>query len=81
MQIDTPSEFIKLCTRHSVSPELVIQQFIRDLCSLEGSSGSDERGLARLYYDRCGYSFESIIPEQLRDAANTLLDASGMSRP
>ena len=34
------------------SPREVLEGFIRDLCALHGSHGSDERDKAQAYYDR-----------------------------
>lgn len=80
MQIDPPVQFAALCQKHGVKPDAVIQQFMRDLCGLEGSSGSDERLLAQLYYDRCGYSFKSTVPERLDAVADTMAEWAGVSR-
>jgi len=48
-----PNEFIAMCEADGVSPIEVLNGFIRDLCGLAGSHGSDERDLAQRYYDRC----------------------------
>jgi len=64
--IELPREFIQLCERDQVEPELVLRGFIADLCGLinwakspraDGycSNGSDERDLAEAYYRRVGY--------------------------
>ncbi len=81
MQISAPEQFVALCQKHGVKAEIVIQQFMRDLCGLEGSSGSDERLLAQLYYDRCGYSFQSTVPERLDAVADTIAEWAGVTRP
>jgi hypothetical protein len=36
---------------------VVLEGFIRDLCALDGSHGSDERDKAQAYSDRCGYPY------------------------
>ena len=62
-----PKEFVELCAAHQVEPETVLKGFIADLCSLVSwaasprpdgysSNGSDERRLAREYYNRCGHA-------------------------
>ncbi|MCJ8237407.1 hypothetical protein [Peteryoungia algae] len=84
--IPVPEKFVKMCERHQVTPEHVLQQFIHDLCHLEGSSGSDERLYAQLYYERCGYAFsaqvdEDIVPKRLDEPANTLAAMAGLARP
>ncbi len=81
-----PEEFASMCKRHNVTPELVIRQFIRDLCHLEGTSGSDERLYAQLYYERCGYAFsagvdDDIVPARLNEPADTLAAMAGIPRP
>lgn len=86
IQTALPEKFVSMCERHAVKPEFVIQQFIRDLCSLQGSSGSDERLYAQLYYERCGYAFmagveDDIVPERLSQAADGLAALAGMQRP
>ena len=61
-----PDEFIALCRRDGVPPEQVLRGFIADLCQIMSwaadprtdgycSNGSDERSMAREYYDRVGY--------------------------
>ncbi|MCO5091965.1 hypothetical protein [Bosea sp. (in: a-proteobacteria)] len=57
VKIDLPSEFRFLCEDADVSPKDVLEGFIRDLCALPGSNGSDERDRAQAYFDRCGYAF------------------------
>lgn len=81
-----PDTFAAMCKRHKVTPEIVIRQFIRDLCHLEGTSGSDERLYAQLYYDRCGYAFmagvdEDIVPARLSEPASALAALAGIHRP
>ena len=81
-----PKEFLKMCQRHKVTPEHVLQQFIRDLCHLEGTSGSDERLYAQLYYERCGYAWsagvdDDIVPSRLSEPADTLAAMAGIARP
>jgi hypothetical protein len=66
--LDLPQEFLDLCAGDDVEPVQVLRGFIADLCEIHnyasdprpdgyGSNGSDERMLARQYYDRVGYSF------------------------
>jgi hypothetical protein len=61
-----PEEFLALCASDGVVPELVLRGFIAALCQLMswaadprtdgyGSNGSDERRMAREYYQRVGY--------------------------
>ncbi len=68
MIINLPAEFIELCAEDNVTPETVLRGFIADLCCIHNwashprkdgynSNGSDERGLAREYYERVGYPF------------------------
>lgn len=65
-----PDEFMALRASDGVAPELVLRGFIADLCHimswaadprLDGycSNGSDERRLAREYYDRVGYPWRN----------------------
>ena len=64
--IELPTELVELCKRDQVKPETVLRGFIADLCGIinwahspredrYGSNGSDEREMARAYYDRVGY--------------------------
>ncbi|MCK6432442.1 MAG: hypothetical protein HUU30_20135 [Burkholderiaceae bacterium] len=64
--IELPPEFIELCRQDNVAPELVLRGFIADLCEIVSwcdaprtdgyaSNGSDERRMAREYYERVGY--------------------------
>ena len=64
--LDLPPEFIALCKSDNVPPEVVLRGFIADLAEIMNwasapradgysSNGSDERGLAREYYERVGY--------------------------
>jgi hypothetical protein len=54
-----PPEFIELCTSDGTTPDEVLRGFVADLCSLDGTHGSDERDLAEQYYHRCGYPYRS----------------------
>jgi hypothetical protein len=66
MNIKLPLEFKNLYKQDGVSLREVLEGFIRDLCALDGSHGSDERDKAQAYYDRCGLS----VPErQLKASA------------
>lgn len=64
--IELPAEFVELCKHDKVKPETVLCGFIADLCAIVSwahapredrycSNGSDERDMARAYYDRVGY--------------------------
>ena len=66
LTIELPPEFIALCKRDNVAPEVVLRGFIADLCELTSwvinpradgysSNGSDERRMAMEYYERVGY--------------------------
>lgn len=59
---------LELCEVDGVLPETVLRGFIGDLCEIRNysnapredgyaSNGSDERRLAREYYDRVGYPY------------------------
>ena len=74
-----PDEFIDLCEFDLQAPEAVLRGFIADLSGIMNwqsnprtdgysSNGSDERNMARTYYDRVGYSYwaSSIREEQER---------------
>ena len=64
--IELPLEFVVLCRQDGIQPEDVLRGFIADLCRIinhahapraDGycSNGSDERRMAREYYERVGY--------------------------
>ena len=64
--LELPPEFIALCRQDQIAPELVLRGFIADLCEIinwadnpradgYSSNGSDERHMAREYYERVGY--------------------------
>ena len=66
--IELPPEFIELCQLDGVKPETVLRGFIADLCGIMNwaknpradgysSNGSDERTMARDYYERVGYPY------------------------
>ncbi|MCP3869805.1 MAG: hypothetical protein GY703_17270 [Gammaproteobacteria bacterium] len=66
--IDLPDEFIALCKEDEIEPETVLRSFIADLCEIiswqsdprtdgYNSNGSDERMMARKYYERVGYPY------------------------
>lgn len=57
MLIDLPHEMAELCEDAKVDPDQVIADFIRNLCAMPGSSGSDERMMARDYFQRMSYSY------------------------
>ncbi|TAM85357.1 MAG: hypothetical protein EPN41_12230 [Candidimonas sp.] len=61
-----PDEFIELCEEDGVAPETVLRGFVADLAGIiswaaaprtdgYNSNGSDERSMARDYYERVGY--------------------------
>jgi hypothetical protein len=66
LTLKLPDEFLALCATDGVTPEMVLTGFIADLCEIVdwaseprtdgyGSNGSDERAMARAYYERVGY--------------------------
>jgi len=66
--IELPQEFIELCEEDGAAPETVVRGFIADLCEIMNwannprkdgysSNGSDERRIAREYYERVGYPY------------------------
>ncbi len=66
--IDLPDEFIDACKADNVDPEVVLRGFIADLSQIinwvsdprddgYSSNGSDERTMARAYYERVGYPY------------------------
>lgn len=77
-----PDEFVSLCRQDGVKPEVVLRGFIADLCEIiswqssprkdgYSSNGSDERRMARAYYERCGWPYlfrEPDFPDR-RDSA------------
>ncbi len=74
LTLKLPAEFIELCRRDQVEPEAVLRGFIADLCGIMNwqsdprtdgycSNGSDERSMARDYYERVGYPWWNKPPE------------------
>jgi hypothetical protein len=68
VKLKLPKEFLDLCKEHKIDPEFVLRGFIADLCDITSfnnnprmdgynSNGSDERHLAKEYYNRVGYPF------------------------
>jgi len=66
--LELPEEFIALCKADGTDPQTVLRGFIADLCGIinwandpradgYSSHGSDERSLARAYYERVGYPY------------------------
>ena len=64
--LELPPEFIALCQADGIEPAVVLRGFIADLVEIMNwasspradgysSNGSDERGMAREYYERVGY--------------------------
>lgn len=75
LKLKLPPEFLELCERDGVQPEMVIRGFIADLCSLfsyvnnprgdgYSTNGSDERDMAVAYYERCGYPYLKGRPDE-----------------
>ena len=61
-----PDEFLALCEADGIAPETVLRGFVADLAGIinwashpradgYNSNGSDERSMARDYYERVGY--------------------------
>ncbi len=57
LRLSLPPEFVQMCEADGTTPLDVLTGFMRDLCHLEGSNGSDERNCAENYYYRCGYPY------------------------
>lgn len=60
-----PREFIELCERDRIAPEVVLRGFIADLCEIgpqASSQGGDERALAQEYYHRVDYYYRFDDP-------------------
>ncbi len=68
LTLELPAEFIALCEHDGIDPQTVLRGFIADLCEIinwasnprqDGycSNGSDERTMARAYYERVGYPY------------------------
>lgn len=61
-----PDAFLNLCEECKVEPAEVLRGFVADLCWLEQGEyitrGSDERDLAKQYFERCGYWFMAQEP-------------------
>ena len=66
--LELPAEFIALCEEDQIDPQTVLRGFIADLCAIMNwvsdpradgysSHGSDERELARAYYEWVGYPY------------------------
>lgn len=66
LTLELPPEFVELCAADGITPELVLRGFIADLAGIlnwanapradgYSSNGSDERMMARQYYERVGY--------------------------
>jgi hypothetical protein len=73
--LDLPPEFIALCKRDNVPPEVILRGFIADLCEITSwvnspradgysSNGSDERHYAMAYYERVGYPWLYNKPQR-----------------
>jgi hypothetical protein len=72
--IELPPEFIALCKHDGIDPEFVLRSFIADLCAITSwannpradyyqNNGSDERRMAREYYERVGYPWWHHEPD------------------
>jgi len=67
LTLDLPEVFLQFCAENLISPALILEGFIGDLCyctgekgpdgTLYATNGSDERMLAEQYYNRCCYNF------------------------
>ena len=68
LTLELPPEFIALCEEDGTDPETVLRGFIADLAGIinwaanpradgYSSNGSDERDMARAYYERVGYPY------------------------
>ncbi|MDA8382590.1 MAG: hypothetical protein M0037_05910 [Betaproteobacteria bacterium] len=68
LTLELPPEFVALCERDGVTPDTVLRGFIADLVGIiswqadprkdrYNSNGSDERQMARDYYQRVGYPY------------------------
>lgn len=68
LTLELPAEFVELCETDGVTPEIVLRGFIADLAGIMNwqasprqdgysSNGSDERMMARAYYERVGYPY------------------------
>jgi hypothetical protein len=73
LNISLPDEFLLLCEQYNLTPALALRGFIADVCGIESftnpptiphrtdgynSNGSDERDMARRYFDRAHWSPE-----------------------
>lgn len=45
-------EFVAKCEGDGLEPDVVLKQFVADLCALDGSRGSDERDFAYQWFER-----------------------------
>ena len=60
-----------LCDLLSITPEELLTQYMRDLCSLAMNGGSDERAFAKQYFLRTYLSSQSVFSN---DCAGVLLE-------
>jgi hypothetical protein len=81
--ITLPDEFLDLCESDLEDPERVLRGFIADLSGIinwhsaprvdgYSSNGSDERDMARAYYERVGYPYWAMAVGE-NQQENTLL--------
>ncbi len=58
-----PPEFVAMCETDGVPPDIVLKNFIADLCELDGKGGYQHHGadyvvgLAKRYYHASGYPY------------------------
>lgn len=64
IKIDIPVDVIALCNIFDITPKLLLEQYMCDLCSLPGNGGSDERRMAKDYFLRGHISGNVHIEEK-----------------
>ena len=68
--IDTSPELQTLCDLLGITPDIIINQYLKDLLSLWGSGSSDERQMSKDYFKRGAMSFEQF--EKVEDFLDRL---------
>ena len=79
--LELPEEFLNLCQEDDTTPEAVLRGFIGDLCGINplitepredgyNSHGSDERLMAREYYERVGYPYWKAWAQEGKSPTN-----------
>jgi hypothetical protein len=69
VSFDLPNEFLLLCEQYGLTPVAALRGFVADVCGIDNyvanpredgysSNGSDERHMARAYFDRAHWSPE-----------------------